>query len=535
MNFARTLRQWFGFAAEDLPDQPSTNEIATRNAGRLAASLLKWLPNPDHILRKTGKRIEHLRDLTYDDEVFSAVQVLASSMREYEWELHTEDDAGSEAVDRATQWLTALDWERITGEMLDGRLYGFQPFEIEWTQEDGLWRPSDLVGKPQEWFVFTEDNELAFIGDLGATGDPEPVPAGKFICARHRPSYVNPYGQAVLSRCWWLVQFKKGGIRFWVNLAEKFGTPNVIGEHPRGASEDEVNNLLDMLAGLVRDNVAAIPDDSSVSFLDSPFKASSSSLYQDLVSYNERSIAKVLLSTELATTNAEHATNALGSAQIEQVSGPVMNACRRLMESTMQQLVRRMWHFNFEGGADDAPTFRMYQEEYVGKERSERDLNLSNAGVRLKEPYWKREYGLEDDDFELGPPPGAAPTAQEQATPFAAEHESGCQCPGCVAAFAEETEEGGQAALEELFTEVTEAADAADTNASMMEGLLSEPMRIVREASTETEAMEALTRAYPDMDAAEFERRVANLLFIGRMWGRIRENEDIDDTRSNSS
>lgn len=34
--------------------------------------------------------------------------------------------------------------------------------------------------------------------------------------------------------CFWPVAFKKGGMKFWLRFAEKFGSPWVIGKHPRG-------------------------------------------------------------------------------------------------------------------------------------------------------------------------------------------------------------------------------------------------------------------------------------------------------------
>ncbi|MCZ6127734.1 DUF935 family protein, partial [Escherichia coli] len=62
----------------------------------------------------------------------------------------------------------------------------------------------------------------------------------------------------------WPVAFKKGGMKFWLRFAEKFGSPWVIGKHPRGANDAEIEKLLDSMEQMVEDAVAAIPDDSSI-------------------------------------------------------------------------------------------------------------------------------------------------------------------------------------------------------------------------------------------------------------------------------
>ncbi|UGD90289.1 DUF935 domain-containing protein [Escherichia coli] len=48
-------------------------------------------------------------------------------------------------------------------------------------------------------------------------------------------------------------------MKFWLRFAEKFGSPWVIGKHPRGANDAEIEKLLDSMEQMVEDAVAAIP------------------------------------------------------------------------------------------------------------------------------------------------------------------------------------------------------------------------------------------------------------------------------------
>jgi phage gp29-like protein len=101
--------------------------------------------------------------------------------------------------------------------------------EILWASGDSSLRIADLIGKPVRWFGFDTDNHPRF----RSAGNPwlgEELPFGKFVFARHFPTYDNPYGLRLLSRCFWPAAFKKGGIKFWVTLAEKYGMPFMLGK-----------------------------------------------------------------------------------------------------------------------------------------------------------------------------------------------------------------------------------------------------------------------------------------------------------------
>ncbi|HCA7964669.1 TPA: DUF935 family protein, partial [Escherichia coli] len=170
--------------------------------------------------------------------------------------------------------LDDLDLSRIIGEMTDAVLYGYQPCEIMWGRSVKSWAIADIVGKPPEWFQFDNDNLLRFRAkDAGLEG--EPVPLNKFVVPRQDATYDNPYGFPDLSMCFWPVTFKKGGMKFWVRFAEKYGSPWVIGKHPRGTAQGEIDLLLDSMEAMVEDAVAAIPDDSSIEIKEAAGKADS--------------------------------------------------------------------------------------------------------------------------------------------------------------------------------------------------------------------------------------------------------------------
>ena len=53
-----------------------------------------------------------------------------------------------------------LDLSRIITERLDAVLYGYQPMEVMWGKVGGYLVPVDVIGKPADWFVYDDDNQL---------------------------------------------------------------------------------------------------------------------------------------------------------------------------------------------------------------------------------------------------------------------------------------------------------------------------------------------------------------------------------------
>jgi phage gp29-like protein len=524
MGFFSSVRRAFGFEHRDLPDEaPSTGEVATRKVAAMTG-LMQWLPNPDLILRKTGKRIEHLSKLLYDDEIFSSVQVIHAALREVDFELK-HDGSNPEAVEVIEEWLDAYDWERLDNEIIEGRLYGYQPLEIMWSETMGtgpggqFWRPADLVGKPPQWFAYDDENHLT-LRRTKTSRNPEAlkqVAPEKFIVARHKPSYNNPYGQAVLSRCWWPYTFKKGDLRFWITMAEKYGMPIAVGKHPPTADQDDVDTLLDQLQAMVQDSVAAIPDDESVELLESPFRASSSDLYQDIIDWAEASMQKVILSSEMVTSAGEYGTQAQADPQIEKVAGKVLGAVARLKMQVVNELIDYIWHFNFEG-QEGKPEYGLKEDREASVQRAERDTQPTNQGVRFTEQYYQREYGLEEDDFELQEPQQGGGSQASAGPPGFARRDSPVQ-------FADGDDQGGQAALDALIESL---ASDDERNQAMMEELLAEPMRLIQEGEDPDVVMEELARAYPDLDASALEERLRSLFFAAEVWGRLSEEQEAE-------
>ena len=372
-------------------------EIAIRSRSADWQGFDHFLPDPDPVLRKTGHDLSVYRELTADAHVWSCIQSRKSGTLSCEWEIRQGPESGScgrRAFNIIKEMMERLDVNQIVSDMLDAPLWGVSPIEVIW-KPGPLWLPEELVGRPPEWFVFDDQNRLRFLSkDNQIHG--ELVPDRKFLLARHHADYFNPYGQRVMSRCFWPVVFKRGGFKFWAVFTEKFGMPWPIGRVPKGTNENERNEIYNALNRMVQDAVCVINDDQSVELLESAGKSSSASIYEALISAANREISKAVLGQTL-TTELDQGGSYAATREHMEVRRDLVDQDKRMVSGQFNLLFRWVVELNFPGAAP--PEFVLYQAEDMRKDLAERDKILVNQGVRFSRSYYQRNYNLGDEDF----------------------------------------------------------------------------------------------------------------------------------------
>lgn len=464
------------------------NELATHQNATGFTSFLNILPDPDPVLKKQGKSLSVYKELTSDDHLFSVMGTRIAGVRSKEWAI---DRGGSKTrqakiiEDLFNNTIKPFD---LMGSIMDAPFYGYSVMEVVWEQRDGLFLPARIVSKPKEWFAFTPNGELLLKTRSNRTG--ESVPAYKFLVARSRASYENPYGEKILSRCFWPVAFKKGGIKFWVTFAEKYGMPLMIGKKPRSAKKEETEALADQLENMIQDAVGVIPDDSSVEIVEASGKASSADVYERLANFMNASISKAVLGQTLTTEVGKTGSYAASQTH-EQVRGDLITEDTHLVEDTFNTLIGWIWELNF--GSGNKPVFSLYEEEDVDKALAERDQILTNAGVKFTKSYFMKAYGFEEGDIEIAetPKPTSTPSVQNfSETPLQPKHAD----------------------------ELDRQSKALDTKAQEQE-ILSGVLSILDSASTYEEAIDAILGAYPTFELPALQntidRLTANSMILG--------------------
>lgn len=473
-----------------------SSEIATRERSIDFTGLAGYLPNPDPVLKKAGKDITVYRELLADAHVAACVESRRAGVLSLLWEI----DRGKSKSRQAkfiTDLFNEIDVHAIISDALDGALFGFQPLEVIWTSDGGRTVPEKVEGKPPEWFQFGEAGELRFRTLAAWLG--EPLPERKFILARHRASYANPYGAPALAPVFWPLTFKKGGIRFWVMFTEKYGMPWLIGKHQPGASTTEKSALLDMLEKMIQDGIAVVPNNAEISFEESSNRGASVAIYQAMLTFCNAEISKALLGQTLTTEIGDKGSYAASQTH-GAVRDEIVEADRRMVEAAMNTLIDWICWLNF--GDTERPRFCMYAEEDVDAALATRDQTLAQTGqIRFSKSYFQRAYGFADDEIEVREPPAPGPAFP----------------PGQGPSFAE---------AQPPVTVVDQVVDRLEDEAPADD--LIEPIRkLVLQCESFDELRDKLLDAYKDMDASGIAEMMTLAMTQAELLGRSQVEDQI--------
>ncbi|MFN3495774.1 MAG: DUF935 domain-containing protein, partial [Hydrogenophaga sp.] len=398
--------------------------IASRDRSPDFTALGMYLPNPDPILKKMGKDAAVYRDLRSTAPVGGAIRRRKAAVRSREWRLvdSVNGQTGSRANQKASprmmqiaqDTLSDLDMDAILGEMLDAPLFGWVPMEILWATVEGTLRPVSLMAKPQEWFHFDPNGALRFRSRAAPMYGEELQPR-KFLVPRQDASYVNPYGFADLSMCFWPTTFMRGGLKFWVTFAEKFGTPWIVGKQPRSAGAKETDALLDQLEAMVQDAVAVVPDDSSVDIVEAGAKGDAAGAYRELLMFCRSEVNIALMGQNQTTEASANKASSVAGGEVERT---LSDADAKLCEGAVNQVLRWLSDLN-ESEQAAAPRFELYLEDDVSEVQAKRDEAMSRSGVVFSSAYWERAYNLQPGDIasagpgQVATPNSAAPPAPQ--------------------------------------------------------------------------------------------------------------------------
>lgn len=467
------------------------SEIATRKRSIDFYSILQNLPDPDPVLRKQGKDIRVYREFLSDPHVWACIQSRKAGVLSLEWGID-KGKAKSKQAEIIENTFNNLDLNTLISEILDCVLFGFQPLEIMWKPQGKLILPAEIKAKPAEWFVFDDENNLKLKTKDNFKG--ELLPDKKFLCPQYNPSYQNPYGERTLSRIFWNCTLKKGGLQFWIGFTEKHGMPFLVGKHPRGTSSEDTENLADMLQSMIQDAIAVIPDDSSIEIQEAN-KTSSADVYERLINKMNAEISKAILGQTLTTEIGNIGSYAASNTHFE-VRKDIVNADKRIVEKTLNQLIRWIYELNFSE-QNIIPVFTMWEEEDIDLELAKRDKILSETGVKFTKEYLMKTYGFEKDDIEVQES-GKTEKIKPQ-TEFKEFKESDFKDQQVINDFVDSFSE------DDLQTQ-------ADT-------VLKPVIEMIKEADSYEEIYEKLSAE--GLKTNEIEKILQKVVFVSETWGRL--------------
>lgn len=472
--------------------------IATRERafGSYGFSLMKQLPNPDPILKRIGKDIEAYKEIAADGFVAGNIRRRKAAVKALKRRINPIDNA---EVDLLIEKLfDKLPISTLITEILNATLYGYQPLEIIWDYQPPYILPQSVTAKPANWFCFDADNRLRF-KSKDAPIDGELLDMDRFLLATQDATYENPYGIGFLSYCYWPTIFKKGGLRYWFEFVDKYGSPILYSKIPRNAQSTEEEQALDSLEMLRSSSVSVFPQDSEVNILESNGKSSSSEVHNTFMNYCRSEIAVAIVGQN-QTTEA-NSTNASAQSGLE-VAEDIRDDDKSIVEAVFNELIQKIVDKNF--GIGDAPTFELFEQENIDTVQAERDTQLTGQGVKFSKAYYMKTYNLEEEDIV------DIDHSSQSSNPF----------------MFSESDKSPSSLVEKAESEHVRLEEATDQLLTAMQddNPIDDWLKPILQCITEnkpTEASQKLAELFPELSLDALTEKVQRMIFVAEVWGRI--------------
>ena len=469
---------------------------------------LSALPNPDEVLRKAGLSHEVYSQVLTDPHVMSKVIDRRSGMLKREWTVEAGDDsaAAKMVADLCSAVLADMEeheeypLENSLGVLQEAAFRGHRAVEVSWVY-DGYWKPAflrDIPGRRLihtgvEWKLLTIDNP-----SLGI-----PFPDKKVLLAAHMATTDNPYGEALLSRCFWPYMFKHSGFTWWVTLAEKYGLPWIIGKLGGATEEAQRRDLLNKLVALVVDAVAVLPKDAEFDFKND--QGVSPEVHEKLINICNGEISKVLVGQTLSTEITGDTGSRAAAETHSDLRDEIVEADSKMVARVMNRLFGWISEINFGPGVK-SPKFKWVEEDKPNKTWAEvAGMAIENLPGQVPLRWAWEKYGIPEDmkGEEMVPVPKSPTqkTAQPSSESFAGN--------GDGEDFTEE-----QQRLEALAMKgIVMGVKTLQVNEHKI-------LEAVHSSSSYEEAMEKLLELYPHLESEPFAEILQQVFVSAEMFGR---------------
>jgi phage gp29-like protein len=174
----------------------------------------------------------------------------------------------------------------------------------------------------------------------------------------------------------------------------------MYGKYPANAPEADKSALMEALEKMISTAVAIAPESSEIEIESLANKGSVTNLHLEYINAANAEMSKAVLGQTLTTEIGAKGSYAAAQAH-NLVREDLAQADRRRICAAFNRLASAYTFYNF--GADVIPpVFTFVKDEDLQTERAERDTKLFSLGWRPKKSYIAREYGIPEEDFELG-------------------------------------------------------------------------------------------------------------------------------------
>ncbi|SOE00659.1 DUF935 domain-containing protein [Caenispirillum bisanense] len=370
---------------------------------------------PDPVLESIGGDLALYRGLLRDHQVKAVWQQRVQAMTAAEWVVEPGGDAAvdKEAADWLRDTLNGLRWDAVCAKMAHAQFFGFAVAELIYERDGGRIALADIRVRRQERFGFDRDGTLRLRRHL-ADWKGEPVPPAKFwVVKADGDNDDDPHGVGLGHHLWWPVFLKRNGARFWAIALEKFGMPTVLGHHPPGSPDSDVQALLSSLMAVHGSTAIALPEGFKAELLEAV--RSSGGDHERWMRYWDGAIAKIVAGQTMTTDDG----SSLAQAKVHQDTGDaIVKADADLLHQSFNVgPVRWLCGWNYPTAAPPR-VWRQLEAEEDLTQRAQREAAVARmSGLRPTARHVAEVYGGEWEAQPAPVPPalGQTPAADAPA------------------------------------------------------------------------------------------------------------------------
>ena len=372
-------------------------EIATtldgRDITRGFVDAMQLSESTDSILKSRGYGSYQLyKEVLRDEQVMSTFQQRRLAVIARSWEVSAggESKIDIDAADFIRQQLKDIRFDTVTDKMLFGVFYGYSVAECLWDIKDNQVILKQVKVRDRDRFAFDGAGRLRLKTMNNPQG--ELLPDNKFWTFQTGADHDDePYGLGLAHWLYWLVFFKRNGLKFWLIFLEKFGQPTALGTYGVNAKPEEKNKLLQALRDIATDSGIIIPEGMDISLLEA--SRSGTGDYTALQDRMNNAIAKVTVGQ---VASSEGTAGKLGNedlqadVRLELIKADADLVCESFNDSVIRWLVE--WNFPT---AKLPKVSRIIEDPQDLDKLADRDKKLTEIGYKPTLRHVKDTYGGE--------------------------------------------------------------------------------------------------------------------------------------------
>lgn len=383
-------------STEQTPTKPTKPPLevmaAPRGMGTLVGQPFVELLQPeDAILLTKGRDYALYRETLRDDTCATNFADRRLAVVSKEWEV---EPGGDSALDKAAadflrEELERIEWDRITDKMLFARWYGHAVGECVYYLDGDLIRLQDIRVRDRSRFAYSTDGGVWLLSERGQW---ERMPERKFWVVSAGADHDDaPFGLGLAHYCYWLVFFKRQGLKFWLVFVEKFGAPTAVGKIPGGKWDDQAlkDAVLEALLCFASESAIVVPEEATVELLEAA--RTGAGTYDELYDRMEAGLAKLIVGQ---TASSQGTPGKLGGedlrsdVRLDLVKSDADLVCA----SFARQVATWLTEWNFPG-AKVPKVWRKVEPDEDVKALAEADAAVAELGFEPSEDYIRGRYG----------------------------------------------------------------------------------------------------------------------------------------------